>query len=89
MRDEATELGLGNLASDELQNADLISGEVEIIRSKLFLNIVLDSIHVDVAHFSKGDLLNHELFTNSPYIIDYKPGAIGIYEHSDQPGRRR
>lgn len=75
VKDEATELGLGNFGSDELQNADLISGEIEIIRSKLFLNIVLDSIRIDVSHFSKGDLLNHELFTNSPYIIDYKPGA--------------
>jgi tyrosine-protein kinase Etk/Wzc len=75
VKNEATALGITTLASDEPQNADLISGEVEIIRSKLFLNIVLDSIKIDVAYFSKGDLLNHELFTNTPFIIDYKAGT--------------
>lgn len=77
VRNEATGLGIANIAADELQNADLISGEIEIIRSKLFLNIVLDSARIDVGHFSKGDLLNHELFNHSPYIIEFTPGASG------------
>jgi tyrosine-protein kinase Etk/Wzc len=78
VKNDATELGITNFATDEPQNADLISGEIEIIRSKLFLNIVLDSIRIDVGYFSKGDLLNHELFTNSPYLIEYKPGASNL-----------
>ena len=78
VKNEATELGITTLSSDEPQNADLISGEIEIIRSKLFLNIVLDSIKIDVGYFSKGDLLNHELFNNTPFKIDHKAGTSHV-----------
>jgi tyrosine-protein kinase Etk/Wzc len=75
VKNDATALGIPNIGADELQNADLISGEIEIIRSRLFLNMVLDSIRIDVGHYSKGDVLNHELFTNKPYLIEFKPGS--------------
>jgi tyrosine-protein kinase Etk/Wzc len=75
VKNDATELGITRLATAEPQNADLISGEIEIIRSKLFLNIALDSIKIDVGYFSKGDVLTHELFNNTPYFIDHTPGA--------------
>lgn len=75
VKNEANELGLTGIASDEPQNADLISGEIEMIRSKLFLNIVLDTMKIDVGYFSKGDVLNHELFDNSPFLIDHKAGT--------------
>ncbi|RAV97680.1 GumC family protein [Pseudochryseolinea flava] len=79
IKNEATELGIATITSDEPQNADLISGEIEIIRSKLFLNIVLDSINLSVSYFNKGELLNHELFGNTPYHIEYKNVDDGLY----------
>jgi tyrosine-protein kinase Etk/Wzc len=33
VKNDATALGIPNIGADELQNADLISGEIEIIRS--------------------------------------------------------
>lgn len=79
VKNEATELGIANITPDEPQNADLISGEIEIIRSKLFLTIVLDSINLSVSYFSKGDLLNHELFENTPYLVEYRPVNTPLY----------
>jgi len=71
IKNEASELGFKTFAPDEPQNADIISGEIEIIRSKLFLNKVLDSLNLDVSYFSKGEVLNHELFTNTPFFISF------------------
>jgi tyrosine-protein kinase Etk/Wzc len=79
VKNEATELGIANLTSDEPQNADVISGEIEILRSKLFLNIVLDSINLSISYYSKGDLLNHELFDNTPYLIEFKTSSGALY----------
>lgn len=72
VKNEANELGIPTFGSDQPQNADLISGEIEIIRSKLFLNIILDSLNLDVSYFSKGEILNHELFNNTPVFVKFK-----------------
>lgn len=90
VKNEATELGIKTIGNDELQNADLISGEIEILRSKLFLNQVLDSINLNVSYFSKGEVLNHELFTNTPIFVTYKVTKspfynIPIYVEEDGP----
>jgi tyrosine-protein kinase Etk/Wzc len=71
VKDEASELGI-NIAGQTPQNTDLISGEIEMIRSRLFLNRVLDSLNLEVSYFSKGEVLNHELFYNSPIHVDFK-----------------
>jgi tyrosine-protein kinase Etk/Wzc len=41
VKDEASELGINMLAGQAPQNTDLISGEIEMIRSRLFLSQVL------------------------------------------------
>jgi len=78
IKNEATELGFSAFSVDNPQNTDLLSGEIEILRSRLFLDKVLDSISLDVSHFSRGEVLNHELFENTPYLITYnfEKGAI-------------
>jgi tyrosine-protein kinase Etk/Wzc len=43
VKDEASELGINMVTGQAPQNTDIISGEIEMIRSKLFLNQVLDS----------------------------------------------
>lgn len=72
VKDEASELGINMLAGQTPQNTDLISGEIEMIRSKLFLSQVLDSLDLEVSYYSKGEVLNHELFHNSPIQVDFK-----------------
>ena len=43
IKKDASDLGIKNMVED--QNLNLISGEIEIIKSKLFLNRVLDESH--------------------------------------------
>jgi tyrosine-protein kinase Etk/Wzc len=69
-KSDASELGIANMMNDK--NLNIISGEIEIIRSELFLNRVIDYSHFEVSYFSVGRVLNNELFTRGPArIISY------------------
>lgn len=63
----ASELGIKELAQD--QNSDIVSGEIEQIKSKLFLNKIIDSLNLTVGYFSEGNILNNELYTQSPFEV--------------------
>ncbi|HEY3404939.1 MAG TPA: polysaccharide biosynthesis tyrosine autokinase [Ohtaekwangia sp.] len=76
---DASELGINTFSVDNAQNADLISGEIEILRSRLFLSKILDSMTLDVGYFSKGEVLNHELFENTPYRVTFNPEQPVLY----------
>ena len=79
VKNDASELGINTFSVDNAQNADLISGEIEILRSRLFLNKILDSMTLDVSYFSKGEVLNHELFENTPYQVTYYADQAVLY----------
>lgn len=70
IKKEASEFGIKAALDD--QNITLISGEIEIIQSRLFLNRVLDSSSLYVSYFSIGRVLNDELFQSKPFTIEYK-----------------
>lgn len=79
IRNEATELGINRLVED--QNLNIMSGEIEIIQSKLFLARVLDSLKIDVSYYNKGEILNYEFFGNLPFTVDYtitRPAFYGV-----------
>lgn len=69
VKQDATELGIREFAQN--QNLDLISGEIETIQSKLFLNNVIDSLDLFVRYFSIGQLLNYELYKSSPFVVKF------------------
>ena len=69
IKKDATDLGIKSMVED--QNLNLISGEIEIIKSKLFLNRVLDEVNFEASFFSVGHLLNEELYRNAPAVITY------------------
>lgn len=71
VKDDASALGIKSFMGEDMQNAELISGEIEIVRSNLFLNRVLDSLQLDVSYFSQGEVLNHELFNNTPFVVQF------------------
>jgi uncharacterized protein involved in exopolysaccharide biosynthesis len=77
VKTDATELGIKNIVED--QNLNIISGEIELIQSKLFLNRVLDSLNLDVSYFSSGEVLNYEMFGNVPFIITYRINNGAFY----------
>jgi tyrosine-protein kinase Etk/Wzc len=79
IKNEATALGIETFVADDPLATDPISGEIELIRSKLFLGQVLDSLNLDVSYFSKGEVLNHELFTATPVNVDYNRERTTAY----------
>jgi capsular exopolysaccharide synthesis family protein len=78
IRNEATELGINRLVED--QNLNIMSGEIEIIQSKLFLARVLDSLNIDVSYYNKGEILNYEFFGNQPFTVEYTISQYGFYD---------
>ncbi|MFN5170871.1 MAG: GumC family protein [Cyclobacteriaceae bacterium] len=67
---DATELGIKEFVED--QNINVISGEIEQIKSKLFIGRVLDSLDLDISYLSVGNVLNNELYRRSPFRVEYQ-----------------
>jgi tyrosine-protein kinase Etk/Wzc len=71
VKNEATGLAIKNVIEEP--NVNLISGEIELIQSKLFLSRVLDIANLGVSYFSTGRVLNEELFRYSPFTLTCSP----------------
>lgn len=69
VKQDASELGIREMVPDK--NLDLISGEIETIQSKLFLNTVIDSLDLHISYFSVGNFLNEELYKSSPFTVKF------------------
>ena len=79
IKKDATELGIKNLASEAASSANLISGEIEVIRSKLFLNRLLDSLDLNLSFYSIGRVLSYDLYGNPPAFVEYKVKRSTFY----------
>lgn len=69
VKQDASELGIREIVPDK--NLDLMSGEIETIQSKLFLNTVIDSLDLHISYFSVGNFLNEELYRSSPFTVKF------------------
>lgn len=69
VKQDASELGIREIVPDK--NLDLMSGEIETIQSKLFLNTVIDSLDLHISYFSVGNFLNEELYKSSPFTVKF------------------
>ena len=69
VKTNATGLGIKTFVDDQ---ANLISGEIEVLQSNLFLTRVLDSIKLDISFYSTGRVLNNDLYGVPPAFIRYK-----------------
>lgn len=78
IKSNATELGIKNIMED--QNANIVSGEIEMIQSKLFLNRVLDHSNFEISFFNVGRVLNEELFHNAPAALTYINENHSLYD---------
>jgi len=63
---------------------DMMSGEIEQIRSKLFFSKIIDSLNIRISYFSEGNVLFNELYGISPFEVkllveSYKTENIPIY----------
>ena len=69
-KSEANVLGLVETVNTQDRNE--ISGEIELIKSKLFLSRVVDAAKMDVSYHVYGRYLTDERYKNSPFIVSYK-----------------
>ena len=74
---EANVLGLVEVVNTQERNE--ISGEIELIKSKLFLNRVADAAKMDVSYHVYGRYLTDERYRNSPFIVSYKIHNANYY----------
>jgi tyrosine-protein kinase Etk/Wzc len=77
VKKEASDFGIREFATDN--NLNLISGEIETIQSKLFLNTVIDSLDLHISYYSIGQLLNYELYKSSPFTVTFLKTNPGVY----------
>ncbi|MEQ9006399.1 MAG: Wzz/FepE/Etk N-terminal domain-containing protein [Ekhidna sp.] len=67
---EANVLGLVEVVNTQERNE--ISGEIELIKSRLFLSRVAESAKMDVSYHVYGRYLTDERYKNSPFRVSYK-----------------
>jgi tyrosine-protein kinase Etk/Wzc len=66
---DATELGIKTMVED--QNLNMVAGEIEQIKSKVFFNRVVDSLAIQVSYFSIGNVLKDEMYKRSPFLAHF------------------
>jgi len=79
VKSDASELGLTGFA--ENKNLNVISGEIELLKSKLFTNKVIETVDLQVSYYTAGQVLNDEKYNVSPIKIDYKLKNSRIYDN--------
>lgn len=78
VKSDATELGLTGLT--ENNNLSIISGEIELIRSKLFFNKVIETVDLDISYYTAGNFLSDEKFKTSPFRVDYNLKSSALFD---------
>lgn len=77
-KSEATALGINNLV--ENQNLNHLSGEIELLSSKLFFNKVIDATKIDVSYNFRGNILDDERYKQSAFNVDYNMKGGLLYD---------
>ncbi|MBL7847503.1 MAG: polysaccharide biosynthesis tyrosine autokinase [Cyclobacteriaceae bacterium] len=70
IKQDATALGIAQMVED--QNRNIVAGEIEQMRSKLFFSRVLDSLDLWVSYYSQGNVLEFEMYRGAPFRISYE-----------------
>ncbi len=74
-RNEASVFGF-NPMSEESSNLNTLSGEVELIRSKLFLKQVIQKLPLDVSYEVVGRFKNEERYRFIPFKLKYEKDCV-------------
>lgn len=77
IKSEATDFGIKTFAED--QNLNIISEEIELIQSNLFLNKALDSLPLQVSYYNKGEFMNFEFFGNPPFHVKHTIQGASLF----------
>jgi len=57
---------------DDIYEADDISKDIEIMRSREFFKRVVAALPLDVSYYHEGEVLKNERFKNSPYEVGFE-----------------
>ncbi len=84
------QLGSQNEASRILPTANIydddMAKQIELMRSTVFLQRALSKLPLEVSYFSKGRVLNFELYRNAPFTVDAivkNPSIYGVPVYID------
>ncbi len=77
-KSKVPELGFNNVIDDA--NVNFISGEIELIKSKLFFSKVIEKADIEVSYFSIGKVLNYEMHKSSPFFVKFKIKSNAAYD---------
>jgi len=69
VKSEAISLGLSRFQDN--YNINNMSGEIELINSRLFFNKVIDAVDINLQYFTHGKILDDEKYKHSPFKVDY------------------
>ncbi|SMG21627.1 capsular exopolysaccharide family [Marivirga sericea] len=78
-RSEASVFGFNPL-SEESSNLNTLSGEVELIRSKLFLKQVINKLPLDVTYHVIGRFKDDERYRFTPFTVSYDKSCAAYGE---------
>ena len=78
VKQNATELGIKNFVED--QKLNVIAGEIELVRSKIFFNRIIDSLNLEISYYAIGKVLNDEMYKRSPFSVSYKLNSKAYYD---------
>lgn len=67
VKQDATELGIKAVVED--QNLNVIAGEIEQIKSKVFLNEVINELDIEISYYSIGKVLVDEKYKYAPVSV--------------------
>lgn len=76
---EASLFGFNNLPENN-SSFNNLSGEIELIRSRLFFNKVIRVLDLDVKYYVYGSILDDERYKNSPFTVNYKIYNEAFYD---------
>ncbi|MEP2026484.1 MAG: polysaccharide biosynthesis tyrosine autokinase [Reichenbachiella sp.] len=78
IKNDANLLGLQNPLEKDIKG---IAGEIEILRSRLFFNKVVDAVGINVSYFHPGrSHLVDERYGNSPFEVNYELKNLGLLD---------
>lgn len=80
VKSDASILGLNNI--NEHQNFNNLSGEIELIKSRIFYNKVIDFLNLQTTYYTKGNVNDDERYNSSPFIVKDSLKSNVLY---DQP----
>ena len=80
VQSEAGALGLAKLGDEGRQNLIKLSGEIELIKSNLIFEKLKDALNLHVNYFAEGNVLDQELYKNSPFNVVYEVKNKGLYD---------